>query len=141
MGVARKYEIKTGGELGFTKDEQSVSEIVAKDRHELNMLFTGDILDMDFGPGAKYECDDLDPSKTRQITPSGRLRCPTSTDGIQADRALGYERCWDETGQQAIVPLNLSDEGQMSKCFQQGAWGPVLVALELTSTLQSNICL
>lgn len=123
MGGARKYDIKTGGELGFTKDEQSVSEIVAKDRHELNMLCPSDILDMYFGPGVKYECDDFDPSKTRQITPSGRLRCPTSTGGIQAYRALGYERCWDETGQQAIVPLNLSDEGQISKCFQQRSMG------------------
>ena len=40
-----KYGAMTVGELGFTKDEQSVSEYVARDRHELNMVFTGDIVD------------------------------------------------------------------------------------------------
>lgn len=39
------YDAMTVGELGFTKDEYSVSQYVAKDREELNMLFTGDIVD------------------------------------------------------------------------------------------------
>lgn len=60
--------VMTVGELGFTKDEHSVSQYVAKDRHELNMLFTGDIVDMDFGPTGKYERGDFHPSKIRHIT-------------------------------------------------------------------------
>lgn len=48
------YNAVTVGELGFTKDEESVSKYVAKSRHEINMLFTGDIIDMDFGPNGKY---------------------------------------------------------------------------------------
>ncbi|KAJ6133161.1 glycoside hydrolase superfamily [Penicillium samsonianum] len=51
--VFDKYDVMTVGELGFTKDERSVSEYVANDRHELNMVFTGDIVDMDFGLNAK----------------------------------------------------------------------------------------
>ncbi|SMY22237.1 unnamed protein product [Zymoseptoria tritici ST99CH_1A5] len=66
--VFDKYDIMTVGELGFTKDEQTVSQYVAKDRHELNMLFTGDIVDMDFGPNGKYERSDFHPSKIREIT-------------------------------------------------------------------------
>lgn len=66
--VFDKYDVMTVGELGFTKDEKSVSEYVAKDRHELNMLFTGDIVDMDFGQNTKYERDDFHPRKIRRIT-------------------------------------------------------------------------
>ncbi|KAK3683268.1 hypothetical protein LTR37_020381 [Vermiconidia calcicola] len=66
--VFDKYDIMTVGELGFTKDEKSVSEYVAKDRHELNMLFTGDIVDMDFGPTTKYGRDDFHPRKIRKLT-------------------------------------------------------------------------
>lgn len=62
------YDVMTVGELGFTKDEASVSQYVAKDRHELNMIFTGDIVDMDFGPNGKYTRDDFHPSKIRHIT-------------------------------------------------------------------------
>ncbi|OKO90532.1 Alpha-glucosidase [Penicillium subrubescens] len=67
-GVFDKYDVMTVGELGFTKDENSVSEYVANDRHELNMVFTGDVVDMDFGPNAKYERDDFHPRKIRKIT-------------------------------------------------------------------------
>ena len=63
-----EYDAMTVGELGFTKDEHSVSEYVAKDRHELNMVFTGDIVDMDFGPDGKYGRDDFHPRKIRNIT-------------------------------------------------------------------------
>ncbi|OOQ84624.1 Alpha-glucosidase [Penicillium brasilianum] len=66
--VFDKYDVMTVGELGFTKDEKSVSEYVAKDRRELNMLFTGDIVDMDFGPNGKYERGDFHPRKIRKIT-------------------------------------------------------------------------
>ena len=62
------YGAMSVGELGFTKDEFSVSEYVAKDRHELNMLFTGDIVDMDFGLYTKYGRDDFHPRKIRAIT-------------------------------------------------------------------------
>ncbi|KAE8132034.1 glycoside hydrolase superfamily [Aspergillus pseudotamarii] len=62
------YDVMTVGELGFIKDERSVSEYVAQDRHELNMLFTGDIVDIDFGPNAKYERNDFHPRKIRKIT-------------------------------------------------------------------------
>jgi alpha-glucosidase len=66
--VFDQYDIMTVGELGFTKDEDTVSQYVAKDRHELNMLFTGDIVDMDFGPNGKYERNDFHPSAIRKIT-------------------------------------------------------------------------
>ncbi|KAF4448975.1 putative alpha-glucosidase (maltase) [Fusarium austroafricanum] len=66
--VIDKYDCMTVGELGFTKDEESVASYVAKDRHELNMLFTGDIVDMDFGPNHKYERDDFRLSKLKDIT-------------------------------------------------------------------------
>ncbi|KAJ5814029.1 alpha-amylase [Penicillium pulvis] len=66
--VFEKYDIMTVGELGFTKDEDSVREYVAKDRHELNMLFTGDIVDMDFGAEAKYGRNDFHPRKIRHLT-------------------------------------------------------------------------
>lgn len=62
------YDIMTVGELGFTKDEKSVSEYVAKNRKELNMVFTGDIVDMDFGRSGKYDRDDFHPRKIRDIT-------------------------------------------------------------------------
>ncbi|KAH8880202.1 putative alpha-amylase [Thozetella sp. PMI_491] len=66
--VFDKYDVMTVGELGFTKDEDSVRQFVAKDRHELDMLFTGDIVDMDFGDGGKYMPGDFHPSKLRKIT-------------------------------------------------------------------------
>ncbi|KAM6534665.1 hypothetical protein FALCPG4_004291 [Fusarium falciforme] len=66
--VLDKYACMTVGELGFTKDEDSVASYVAKDRHELNMLFTGDIVDMDFGVNHKYERDDFRLSKLKAIT-------------------------------------------------------------------------
>ncbi|KAH7303897.1 family 13 glycoside hydrolase [Stachybotrys elegans] len=66
--VFDKYDCMTVGELGFTKDEKSVSEYVAEDRHELNMLFTGDIVDMDFGPNHKYEHCDFKLSTLKEIT-------------------------------------------------------------------------
>ncbi|USW57876.1 Putative glycosyl hydrolase, family 13, catalytic domain, glycoside hydrolase superfamily [Septoria linicola] len=66
--VLDHYDVMTVGELGFTKDEQSVSDYVAKNRHELNMVFTGDIVDMDFGPTGKYTRDDFHPRKLRKIT-------------------------------------------------------------------------
>jgi alpha-glucosidase len=66
--VFDKYDCMTVGELGFTKDEKSVSEYVAKDRHELNMLFTGDIVDMDFGPDGKYGRNDFKLERLREIT-------------------------------------------------------------------------
>ncbi|KFA71888.1 hypothetical protein S40288_09190 [Stachybotrys chartarum IBT 40288] len=66
--VFDKYDCMTVGELGFTKEELSVSEYVAKDRHELNMVFTGDVVDMDFGKEGKYGRDDFHVSKLKKIT-------------------------------------------------------------------------
>jgi oligo-1,6-glucosidase len=66
--VLDKYNVMTVGELGFTKDEHSVSQYVAKDRHELNMLFTGDIVDLDHGASGKYERNEFHPRKLRDIT-------------------------------------------------------------------------
>lgn len=66
--VFDKYDCMTVGELGFTKDETSVSEYVARDRHELNMVFTGDIVDMDFGPDGKYQRNDFQVCRLREIT-------------------------------------------------------------------------
>lgn len=56
------------GELGFIKDEESVSQYVAKARHEPDMVFTGDIVDTDFGPNGKYSRNDFHPSELRHIT-------------------------------------------------------------------------
>ena len=70
------YDVMTVGELGFTKDEDSVRQYVAKDRNELHMLFTGDIVDMDFGPTGKYERDDFHPRKLRAITDQWQLAMP-----------------------------------------------------------------
>lgn len=66
--VLDQYDVMTVGELGFTKDERSVSEYVAKERHELNMVFTGDIVDMDFGSKGKYERQDFHPRRIRELT-------------------------------------------------------------------------
>ncbi|EON97333.1 putative alpha amylase protein [Phaeoacremonium minimum UCRPA7] len=74
--VFDKYDCMTVGELGFTKDEQSVSEYVAYNRHELNMVFTGDIVDMDFGPGGKYERNDFEVSRIRSITSRWQTAMP-----------------------------------------------------------------
>ncbi|OZJ04150.1 hypothetical protein BZG36_03126 [Bifiguratus adelaidae] len=59
--VFDKYDAMTVGELGFTKDVQSVVQYVAESRHELNMVFTGDIVDMDFGKDGKYTRHDFHP--------------------------------------------------------------------------------
>jgi oligo-1,6-glucosidase len=74
--VFDKYNCMTVGELGFTKDEESVSKYVAKDRHELNMLFTGDIVDMDFGLDSKYGRDDFRLEKLRNITTTWQEAMP-----------------------------------------------------------------
>ena len=74
--VFDKYDVMTVGELGFTKDEHSVSQYVAKDRHELNEIFTGDIVDMDFGPTGKYDRDDFHPRKIRKITDLWQIAMP-----------------------------------------------------------------
>lgn len=76
--VFDKYgrDIMTVGELGFTKDEQSVAPYVANDRKELNMVFTGDIADMDFGPGHKYDRGDFHPRKIRRITNLWQMAMP-----------------------------------------------------------------
>ncbi|TDZ20965.1 Alpha-glucosidase [Colletotrichum orbiculare MAFF 240422] len=66
--VFDKYDCMTVGELGFTKDEASVASYVARDRHELNMLFTGDIVDMDFEINKKYEHKDFRLSALKKIT-------------------------------------------------------------------------
>lgn len=66
--VFDKYDCMTVGELGFTKDEHSVAQYVARDRHELNMLFTGDIVDMDFGEHHKYGHNPFHVSRIRNIT-------------------------------------------------------------------------
>ncbi|CAO3668210.1 unnamed protein product [Umbelopsis vinacea] len=65
--VFDKYDAMTVGELGFTKDAKSVLEYVSESRHELNMVFTGDIVDMDFGKEGKYLRDDFHPDKLRVI--------------------------------------------------------------------------
>jgi alpha-glucosidase len=68
LKVFDKYDCMTVGELGFTKDENSVAQYVARDRHELNMVFTGDIVDLDFGSQHKYGPGDFQLSKLRDIT-------------------------------------------------------------------------
>lgn len=74
--VLDRYDAMTVGELGFTKDEASVSQYVARDRHELNMVFTGDIVDMDFGPEGKYQRNDFEVSRIRDITTRWQTAMP-----------------------------------------------------------------
>ena len=66
--VFNKYDCMTVGELGFINDENEVSDYVAKDRRELNIVFAGDIVNMDFGPDGKYGRDDFRLEKLREIT-------------------------------------------------------------------------
>lgn len=75
--VFDSYNAVTVGELGFTKDEDSVSKYVAKSRHEINMLFTGDIIDMDFGPNGKYTSGNpFHPRQLRVLTEKWQTAMP-----------------------------------------------------------------
>ncbi|OJJ01313.1 hypothetical protein ASPVEDRAFT_40868 [Aspergillus versicolor CBS 583.65] len=83
--VFDKYDrdIMTVGELGFTKDETSVAPYVASNRKELNMVFTGDISDMDFGVGHKYDKGEFHPRMIRRITNLWQMAMP-KVDGWNA---------------------------------------------------------
>ncbi|KAL2113198.1 hypothetical protein VUR80DRAFT_5105 [Thermomyces stellatus] len=81
--VFDNYDAMTVGELGMTKDVLSVSKYVTKDRQELNMVFTGDFTDMDFGPNGKYDRDDFHPRKIRHLTDMWQTFMPT-VDGWNA---------------------------------------------------------
>ncbi|KAK8132235.1 putative alpha-glucosidase (maltase) [Apiospora kogelbergensis] len=70
------YDVMTVGELGFTKDADSVRAFVARDRRELDMVFTGDIVDMDFGAAGKYARRDFHPSTMRDITDKWQTAMP-----------------------------------------------------------------
>jgi oligo-1,6-glucosidase len=96
--VFDEYDTMTVGELGFTKDEQSVDEHVAKDRHELNMVFTGDIVNMDFGADGKYGRGSFHPRKIRHITDMWQRVMPkvngwTSVYLDNHDSGLSLSRC------------------------------------------------
>ncbi|OQV04378.1 Alpha amylase, catalytic domain-containing protein [Cladophialophora immunda] len=71
------YNAVTVGELGFTKDVESVAKYVAKSRQEVNMLFTGDIVDMDFGHSSKYSRKDFHPGMLRLLTHKWQTAMPT----------------------------------------------------------------
>lgn len=75
--------VMTVGELGFTKDEGSVAEYVGRARGELDMVFTGDVVDMDFGAGHKYGRDDFRVAKLRDITARWQAAIP-ACDGWNA---------------------------------------------------------
>ena len=76
--VFDKYEhCMTVGELGFTKDEESVRKYVDPNRKELNCLFAGDIVDMDFGEGHKYEHGEFKLEKLKKITRGWQTLMPT----------------------------------------------------------------
>lgn len=66
--VFEKYKAMTVGELAFPKDVEAATNYVAQDRRELNLLFTGDIANMDFGDGGKYHPGNFRPEKLRTIT-------------------------------------------------------------------------
>jgi alpha-glucosidase len=71
------YGAVTVGELGFTKDVESVSKYVAKSRQEINMLFTGDIVDMDFGVAGKYNPGGhFHPQQLRTLTEKWQTAMP-----------------------------------------------------------------
>jgi alpha-glucosidase len=76
--VFDKYKYcMTVGELGFTKDAESVRKYVDPIRRELNCLFAGDIVDMDFGPSHKYEAGQFKLEKLREITRGWQKLMPT----------------------------------------------------------------
>ena len=63
------YDVMTVGELGFTGDDtDAVGQYIAPHRKELDMIFTGDIVDMDFGEDTKYGRGDFHPREIRRIT-------------------------------------------------------------------------
>lgn len=76
--VFDKYErCMTVGELGFTKDAESVRKYVDPKRHELNCLFAGDIVDMDFGSTHKYGKGEFKLETLKQITRGWQKLMPT----------------------------------------------------------------
>lgn len=66
--VFEKYRAMTVGELAFPKDAKAATNYVAQDRHELDLIFTGDIANMDFGDAGKYHPGNFRPEKLRAIT-------------------------------------------------------------------------
>lgn len=60
--------LMTVGEIAFPKDVAAACAYVASARHELNMAFTSDIANMDFGPGGKYEPGDFSAATIRDTT-------------------------------------------------------------------------
>lgn len=70
------YDAMNVGELGASKDDDSVMKYVAASRKELDMVFTGDIVDMDFGPDGKYDHRDFHVSQLREITRKWQTMMP-----------------------------------------------------------------
>lgn len=59
--------IMTVGEIAFPKDVSTGCAYVAPARHELNMAFTSDVANMDFGPGGKYTPGNFSAATIRDI--------------------------------------------------------------------------
>lgn len=74
--VFEEYKAMTVGELAFPKDVEAATNYVAQDRRELNMLFTGDVADMDFGVAGKYHRGDFHPGRLRAITDLWQTEMP-----------------------------------------------------------------
>ncbi|KAK9452804.1 glycoside hydrolase [Dipodascopsis uninucleata] len=68
--------LMTVGELAFPKRVEDALAYVAESRHELNMLFTGDVANMDFSPKGKYFQGDFTPRKIREITETWQTKMP-----------------------------------------------------------------
>jgi oligo-1,6-glucosidase len=74
--VFDKYDCMTVGELGHTKTVDGVAKYVASDRKELNCVFTGDVVDLDFGPNSKYEHGKFELSELKRITEQWQTAMP-----------------------------------------------------------------
>lgn len=74
--VFEKYKAMTVGELAYPKDVEAATNYVAQDRRELNLLFTADIANMDFGDAGKYHPGNFRPEKLRAITKLWQTEMP-----------------------------------------------------------------
>lgn len=66
--VFDKYDTMTVGELAGSNEADDVAKYVSQDRRELNCLFAGDIVNMDFGKDNKYGPGSFRLSTLREIT-------------------------------------------------------------------------
>lgn len=66
--VLSKYDTITVGEMPFVRDQDEILKVVGADRHELNMIFIFDLVDIDNIPGSfRLTLHDWSPKDIRDI--------------------------------------------------------------------------